>query len=41
MQAGGIGVIFGRNVWQREWSEAIEIVEQIKEYLLSHVTRIP
>ena len=26
MDAGGSGVIYGRNVWQREWSEAIEIV---------------
>ena len=41
MQAGGSGVIYGRNVWQREWSEAIDIVEQIKETLLSSVSRIP
>jgi class I fructose-bisphosphate aldolase len=41
MQAGGSGVIFGRNVWQREWSDALEIIEQIKETLLSNVTRIP
>ncbi len=41
MRAGGSGVIFGRNVWQREWSEALEIVGQIKETLLSNVTRIP
>jgi fructose-bisphosphate aldolase, class I len=41
MEAGGSGVIYGRNVWQREWSEAIEIVEQIKEIMLSSVTRIP
>jgi len=41
MQAGGSGVIFGRNVWQREWSEALEIVEQIKETLLSNIRRIP
>ncbi|HEX6117603.1 MAG TPA: hypothetical protein VFY99_10915 [Solirubrobacterales bacterium] len=41
MEAGGSGVIFGRNVWQREWSEALEIIAQIKETLLSHVTRIP
>src|SRR4029078_2067771 len=26
MQAGGSGVIFGRNVWQREWNEALEII---------------
>src|SRR6266542_4246973 len=36
MEAGGSGVIFGRNVWQREWSEALEIIGQIKETLLSH-----
>ena len=27
MEAGGSGVIFGRNVWQREWNEALEIIE--------------
>jgi class I fructose-bisphosphate aldolase len=41
MEAGGSGVIFGRNVWQREWSQALEIIEQIKETLLSSVRRIP
>jgi fructose-bisphosphate aldolase, class I len=41
MEAGGSGVIFGRNVWQREWSDALEIIAQIKETLLSHVSRIP
>jgi len=41
MEAGGSGVIFGRNVWQREWSEALEIVEQIKETLLGNIRRIP
>ena len=41
MQAGGSGVIYGRNVWQREWSEAVEIVEQIKEIMLASVSRIP
>jgi len=41
MAAGGSGVIFGRNVWQREWNEAIEIVGQIKETLLSNVRRTP
>jgi DhnA family fructose-bisphosphate aldolase class Ia len=41
MKAGGTGVIYGRNVWQREWSEAIEIVEQIKESLLANVPRVP
>ena len=41
MAAGGSGVIYGRNVWQREWNEAIEIVEQIKETIVSSVTRTP
>jgi DhnA family fructose-bisphosphate aldolase class Ia len=41
MEAGGSGVIFGRNVWQREWSDALEIIGQIKDTLLSHVSRIP
>ncbi len=41
MDAGGTGVIFGRNVWQREWNEALEIIEQIKETLLSNVRRMP
>jgi class I fructose-bisphosphate aldolase len=41
MDAGGSGVIFGRNVWQREWSEALEIIAQIKETLLANVKRTP
>jgi class I fructose-bisphosphate aldolase len=41
MGAGGSGVIFGRNVWQREWNDALEIIGQIKETLLSSVSRTP
>jgi class I fructose-bisphosphate aldolase len=41
MEAGGSGVIYGRNVWQREWSAAQEIIEQIKEIMLTSVSRIP
>jgi fructose-bisphosphate aldolase, class I len=41
MEAGGSGVIFGRNVWQREWGAAVEIIEQIKDTLLKSRTRIP
>ena len=41
MEAGGSGVIYGRNVWQREWSEALEVIEQIKEIMLASVRRIP
>jgi class I fructose-bisphosphate aldolase len=41
MEAGGSGVIFGRNVWQRPWKDALKIVEQIKGTLLSSVQRTP
>lgn len=41
MEAGGSGVIFGRNVWQREWDEALSIIGKIKETLLSSVKRTP
>ncbi len=41
MAGGGSGVIYGRNVWQREWNAALEIIEQIKETLVSSVRRTP
>jgi class I fructose-bisphosphate aldolase len=41
MEAGGSGVIFGRNVWQREWNAAREIIDQIKDTLLKSRVRIP
>ncbi len=41
MEAGGSGVIYGRNVWQREWGAAVEIIDQIKELMLGSVRRIP
>jgi class I fructose-bisphosphate aldolase len=41
LEAGGSGVIFGRNVWQRDWNEALRIIGQIKETLLKSRTRIP
>ena len=41
MEAGGSGVIFGRNVWQREWGAALGIIDQIKETLLQSRVRIP
>jgi class I fructose-bisphosphate aldolase len=41
MEAGGSGVIFGRNVWQRDWNEALKIIEQIKVTLLKSRMRIP
>ena len=41
MEAGGSGVIYGRNVWQRPHKDALEIIDQIKEIMLSSVRRIP
>jgi fructose-bisphosphate aldolase, class I len=41
MEAGGSGVIYGRNVWQRAHKDAIEIIEQIKEIMLASASRIP
>ncbi len=41
MEAGGSGVIYGRNVWQRELGAAKEIVEEIKQTLASSVRRVP
>jgi class I fructose-bisphosphate aldolase len=41
MEAGGSGVIFGRNVWQRDWNDALKIIQQIKDTLLKSRTRIP
>ncbi len=33
MEAGAIGMIFGRNVWQRPYEEALRIVAQFREIL--------
>jgi len=41
MDAGGSGVIYGRNVWQREWDDATSIIGQIKDTLVSSVQRQP
>jgi class I fructose-bisphosphate aldolase len=41
MEAGGSGVIYGRNVWQRELEAAKSIVEEIKQVLSSSVRRTP
>jgi fructose-bisphosphate aldolase, class I len=41
MEAGGSGVIFGRNVWQRDLDSAKEIIEQIKDTLIKSRTRVP
>jgi class I fructose-bisphosphate aldolase len=33
MDAGATGLIFGRNVWQRPFEEAIELSKQFRELL--------
>jgi len=36
MDAGATGLIFGRNVWQREHSESLRFVARLKEILAKH-----
>jgi fructose-bisphosphate aldolase, class I len=36
MGAGATGLIFGRNVWQREHSESLRFVAQLKDILAKH-----
>ena len=33
MEAGALGVIFGRNVWQRQYDESLRFVERLRELL--------
>jgi class I fructose-bisphosphate aldolase len=33
MEAGALGVIFGRNVWQREYSESLRFLERLRALL--------
>ncbi|GAA3592598.1 fructose-bisphosphate aldolase [Kribbella ginsengisoli] len=36
MEAGGLGLIFGRNVWQRPYDESLRFVDSLKEILAAH-----
>jgi class I fructose-bisphosphate aldolase len=36
MDAGAIGLIFGRNIWQRPYEEAARLVEQIRAIMLDY-----
>jgi fructose-bisphosphate aldolase, class I len=38
MEAGGTGLIFGRNVWQREYDESLRFVDLLKEILAKYPT---
>lgn len=36
MDAGGLGLIFGRNVWQRGYDESLDFIDGLKEILAQH-----
>ncbi len=36
MEAGATGLIFGRNIWQRPYDEAVAVSQRIRELLLRH-----
>jgi class I fructose-bisphosphate aldolase len=38
MEAGATGLIFGRNVWQREYAESVRFVERLREILAEYPT---
>lgn len=35
MEAGATGLIFGRNMWQRPWDEALALTEKVKQIIQS------
>ena len=39
MEAGATGLIFGRNVWQREHSESLRFVAELRDILAKHPSR--
>lgn len=34
MEAGATGLIFGRNIWQREWDEALRITKKLQSLMI-------
>lgn len=40
MEAGATGLIFGRNVWQREHDESLRLVDQLKQILAKYPTDV-
>ncbi|MFW9887905.1 MAG: class I fructose-bisphosphate aldolase [Candidatus Thorarchaeota archaeon] len=34
LEEGAAGLLFGRNLWQRKWEDALEITEKLKEMML-------
>lgn len=35
LEEGAAGLIFGRNLWQREWDDALKIVRDLKDMIMS------
>jgi class I fructose-bisphosphate aldolase len=33
MEAGCVGLIFGRNMWQRDWNDALSIASRMHELM--------
>jgi fructose-bisphosphate aldolase, class I len=38
MSAGATGLIFGRNVWQRDHDESLRLVDRLREILAKYPT---
>ncbi len=36
MRCGAAGLIFGRNIWQRPWEDALRLTRQIREIMLEY-----
>ncbi|MBI2265588.1 MAG: fructose-bisphosphate aldolase [Armatimonadetes bacterium] len=36
MEAGAVGIIFGRNIWQRKYDEAMKVSKQIRDIMLKY-----
>jgi class I fructose-bisphosphate aldolase len=35
MKSGATGLIWGRNLWQREWDDAMRVIDEIKKIMKS------
>lgn len=35
LDRGAVGIIFGRNIWQREWDDALRLIGRLKDLLLT------
>jgi class I fructose-bisphosphate aldolase len=35
MENGASGLVFGRNIWQRDWDEALRMIKALKDIILS------